>query len=54
MMSLSFTVPQILSLAHLSNDKKQITLINPQAVNLDAYKEKLEQAIKSFERQVYS
>ncbi|XP_021268202.1 von Willebrand factor A domain-containing protein 3B isoform X3 [Numida meleagris] len=43
---------EILPLAHLSNDKKQITLINPQAVNLDAYKEKLEQAIKSYERRL--
>lgn len=43
----------MLPLAHVSN-KKRITLINPQAVNLDAYKEKLEQAIKSYERQVYS
>uniref|UniRef100_A0A8C9LEF7 Uncharacterized protein n=1 Tax=Pavo cristatus TaxID=9049 RepID=A0A8C9LEF7_PAVCR len=34
--------------------EKRITLINPQVVNLDAYKEKLEQAIKSYERQVYS
>ncbi|XP_074913343.1 von Willebrand factor A domain-containing protein 3B [Buteo buteo] len=41
---------EILPLAHLSNNKKQITLINPQVVNLDAYKEKLEQAIKSYER----
>uniref|UniRef100_A0A7M4EYN7 DUF4537 domain-containing protein n=1 Tax=Crocodylus porosus TaxID=8502 RepID=A0A7M4EYN7_CROPO len=39
----------VLPLAHISNDKKQITLINPQAVNLDAYKEKLEQAVKSYE-----
>jgi len=44
----------MLQFTHVSNDKKQITLINPQAVNLDAYKEKLEQAIKSYERQVYS
>ncbi|XP_068779632.1 von Willebrand factor A domain-containing protein 3B [Struthio camelus] len=43
---------EILPLAHVSNDKKQITLINPQAVNLDAYKEKLEQAIKSYERRL--
>ncbi|NWI99612.1 VWA3B protein, partial [Crypturellus undulatus] len=43
---------EVLSLAHVSSDKKRITLINPQAVNLDAYKEKLEQAIKSYERQV--
>ncbi|XP_052630044.1 von Willebrand factor A domain-containing protein 3B [Harpia harpyja] len=43
---------EILPLAHVSNDKKRITLINPQAVNLDAYKEKLEQAIKSYERRL--
>ncbi|XP_071602352.1 von Willebrand factor A domain-containing protein 3B isoform X1 [Heliangelus exortis] len=43
---------EILPLAHVSNDTKQITLINPQAVNLDAYKEKLEQAIKSYERRL--
>uniref|UniRef100_A0A674I307 Uncharacterized protein n=1 Tax=Terrapene triunguis TaxID=2587831 RepID=A0A674I307_9SAUR len=42
----------VLPLAHVSNDKKRITLINPQAVNLDAYKEKLEQAIKSYERRL--
>lgn len=52
-MSLPFIVSQILPLAHFSN-KKGITLINPQAVNLDAYKQKLEKAIKSYERQVYS
>uniref|UniRef100_A0A8D0L597 DUF4537 domain-containing protein n=1 Tax=Sphenodon punctatus TaxID=8508 RepID=A0A8D0L597_SPHPU len=43
---------QVLPLAHVTNDKKQVTLINPQAVNLDAYKEKLEQAIKSYERRL--
>ncbi|KAM6093546.1 LOW QUALITY PROTEIN: von Willebrand factor A domain-containing protein 3B [Chlamydotis macqueenii] len=43
---------ELLPLAHVSNDKKRITLINPQAVNLDAYKEKLEQAIKSYERRL--
>ncbi|NXE96793.1 VWA3B protein, partial [Menura novaehollandiae] len=42
---------EMFPLARVSNDKKGITLINPQAVNLDAYKEKLEQAIKSYERQ---
>uniref|UniRef100_A0A493TVL6 von Willebrand factor A domain containing 3B n=1 Tax=Anas platyrhynchos platyrhynchos TaxID=8840 RepID=A0A493TVL6_ANAPP len=41
----------ILPLAHFSN-KKGITLINPQAVNLDAYKQKLEKAIKSYERRL--
>ncbi|NWU28587.1 VWA3B protein, partial [Dyaphorophyia castanea] len=45
---------KMLPLACVSNDKKGISLINPQAVNLHAYKEKLEQAIKSYERQVYS
>ncbi|XP_054705394.1 von Willebrand factor A domain-containing protein 3B isoform X11 [Grus americana] len=43
---------EMLPLAHVSNDKKRITLINPQAVNLDAYKKKLEQAIKSYERRL--
>nr|XP_009942202.1 PREDICTED: von Willebrand factor A domain-containing protein 3B [Opisthocomus hoazin] len=43
---------EMLQFTHVSNDKKQITLINPQAVNLDAYKEKLEQAIKSYERRL--
>ncbi|XP_071886738.1 von Willebrand factor A domain-containing protein 3B isoform X2 [Anas platyrhynchos] len=42
---------EILPLAHFSN-KKGITLINPQAVNLDAYKQKLEKAIKSYERRL--
>lgn len=44
----------MLPLAHISSDKKGIALINPWAVNLDAYKKKLEQAIISYERQVYS
>uniref|UniRef100_A0A8B9N7C8 Uncharacterized protein n=1 Tax=Accipiter nisus TaxID=211598 RepID=A0A8B9N7C8_9AVES len=43
---------EILPLAHVSKDKKWITLINPQVVNLDTYKEKLEQAIKSYERRL--
>ncbi|XP_059671529.1 von Willebrand factor A domain-containing protein 3B [Gavia stellata] len=43
---------EMLPLAHVSNDKKRITLINLQAVNLDAYKEKLEQAVKSYERRL--
>ncbi|XP_030333383.1 von Willebrand factor A domain-containing protein 3B [Strigops habroptila] len=48
----SKVLDEILPLAHISNNKKRITLINPQAVNLDAYKEKLEQAIKSYERRL--
>ncbi|NXB14676.1 VWA3B protein, partial [Rhagologus leucostigma] len=43
---------KMLPLARVSNDKKRISLINLQAVNLDAYKEKLEQAIKSYERRL--
>ncbi|NXR57533.1 VWA3B protein, partial [Rhadina sibilatrix] len=43
---------KMLPLAHVSSDKKRIALINPWAVNLDAYKEKLEQAIKSYERRL--
>ncbi|KAM4904384.1 LOW QUALITY PROTEIN: von Willebrand factor A domain-containing protein 3B [Sylvia borin] len=43
---------KMLPLAHASSDKKRIALINPSAVNLDAYKEKLEQAIKSYERRL--
>lgn len=39
-------------MAHVSGNKKLITLINPQAVNLSEYKEKLEQAIKSYERYI--
>ncbi|XP_062982357.1 von Willebrand factor A domain-containing protein 3B [Elgaria multicarinata webbii] len=38
--------------AHVSNDKKFVTLINPQAVDLDAYKKKLQEAIKIYERRL--
>ncbi|XP_072258559.1 von Willebrand factor A domain-containing protein 3B [Pyxicephalus adspersus] len=41
---------EVFPLAHVSGKKKLITLINPQAVNLTDFKEKLEQAIKSYER----
>ncbi|XP_058885475.1 von Willebrand factor A domain-containing protein 3B-like isoform X2 [Acipenser ruthenus] len=40
---------EILPLAYVSNSKKRITLVNPQAVNLEVYKEKLKQALKSYE-----
>ncbi|CAN8196432.1 unnamed protein product [Coccothraustes coccothraustes] len=43
---------KMLPLAHVSSDKKGIALINPWAVNLDAYKKKLEQAIISYERRL--
>ncbi|XP_054831013.1 von Willebrand factor A domain-containing protein 3B [Eublepharis macularius] len=38
--------------AHVSNDMKCVTLINPQAVDLDAYKKKLQEAIKEYERRL--
>ncbi|KAM4702020.1 von Willebrand factor A domain-containing protein 3B [Discoglossus pictus] len=43
---------EVLPLAHVSGNRKLITLINPQAVNLDKYKQKLAQAIKSYERRL--
>uniref|UniRef100_A0A8D0ECA0 DUF4537 domain-containing protein n=1 Tax=Salvator merianae TaxID=96440 RepID=A0A8D0ECA0_SALMN len=43
---------QVLPFAHVSNDKKFVTLINPQAVDLDAYKKKLQEAIKIYERRL--
>uniref|UniRef100_A0ABM5FYS0 von Willebrand factor A domain-containing protein 3B isoform X2 n=1 Tax=Pogona vitticeps TaxID=103695 RepID=A0ABM5FYS0_9SAUR len=42
----------VLPFAHVSNDKKFVTLINPQAVDLDAYKKKLKEAIKIYERRL--
>nr|XP_056718144.1 von Willebrand factor A domain-containing protein 3B [Euleptes europaea] len=38
--------------AHVSNDMKCVTLINPQAVDLDVYKKKLQEAIKTYERRL--
>ncbi|XP_040281056.1 von Willebrand factor A domain-containing protein 3B [Bufo bufo] len=43
---------EVLPLAHVSGNRKLITLINPQAVNLSDYKEKLQRAIKSYERRL--
>ncbi|CAI5772132.1 DUF4537 domain-containing protein [Podarcis lilfordi] len=42
----------VLPFAHVSNNKKYVTLINPQAVDLDAYKKKLQEAIKVYERRL--
>ncbi|KAJ7319682.1 hypothetical protein JRQ81_019193 [Phrynocephalus forsythii] len=42
----------VLPFAHVSNDKKFVTLINPQAVDLDAYRKKLKEAIKIYERRL--
>uniref|UniRef100_A0A8C5LS83 Uncharacterized protein n=1 Tax=Leptobrachium leishanense TaxID=445787 RepID=A0A8C5LS83_9ANUR len=43
---------QALPLAHVSGSKKLITLINPQAVNLQEYKQKLARAIDYYERRL--
>ncbi|XP_055492408.1 von Willebrand factor A domain-containing protein 3B-like [Leucoraja erinacea] len=43
---------EVLPLAHVSNSKKQITLINPLAVNLGDYKVRLRQAIQTYERRL--
>ncbi|XP_039600619.1 von Willebrand factor A domain-containing protein 3B-like [Polypterus senegalus] len=40
---------EVLPLAHLSSTQKQLSLVNPQAVNLDAYKKKLELVLKTYE-----
>ncbi|XP_042316665.1 von Willebrand factor A domain-containing protein 3B isoform X2 [Sceloporus undulatus] len=42
----------VLPFAHVSSDKKFVTLINPQAVDLDAYKKRVEEAIKIYERRL--
>ncbi|XP_078402244.1 von Willebrand factor A domain-containing protein 3B-like [Cetorhinus maximus] len=43
---------EVLPLAHVSNSKKQITLINPLGVNLENYKQRLFQAIQSYEKRL--
>ncbi|KAM9320011.1 von Willebrand factor A domain-containing protein 3B [Gastrophryne carolinensis] len=43
---------EVFPLAHVNEDKKMITLINPQAVNLAGYKEKLQRAIITYERRL--
>ncbi|XP_051882477.1 von Willebrand factor A domain-containing protein 3B-like [Pristis pectinata] len=43
---------EVLPLAHVSNSKKQVTLINPLAVNLEDYKARLCQAIQSYEKRL--
>ncbi|KAM4795957.1 von Willebrand factor A domain-containing protein 3B [Rhinophrynus dorsalis] len=49
---LSKVFDEVLPLAHVSGNKKLITLINPQAVNLGEYKQKLGKAIKNYERRL--
>ncbi|KAB1256929.1 von Willebrand factor A domain-containing protein 3B [Camelus dromedarius] len=41
---------EVFPLAHVCNDTNKMTLINPQGVKLDIYKQKVEQAIKSYEK----
>uniref|UniRef100_A0A9L0TNU0 von Willebrand factor A domain containing 3B n=1 Tax=Equus caballus TaxID=9796 RepID=A0A9L0TNU0_HORSE len=41
---------EVFPLAHVCHDTNKMTLINPQGVNLNIYKQKVEQAIKSYER----
>ncbi|XP_056411889.1 von Willebrand factor A domain-containing protein 3B isoform X2 [Hyla sarda] len=43
---------EVLPLAHISGNRKRITLINPQAVNLSDYKERIQQAIQSYGRRL--
>uniref|UniRef100_A0A670Y239 Uncharacterized protein n=1 Tax=Pseudonaja textilis TaxID=8673 RepID=A0A670Y239_PSETE len=43
---------KIFPFAHVSNDKKCVTLLNPQAVDLDAYRKKVQEAIKIYERRL--
>ncbi|XP_053563689.1 von Willebrand factor A domain-containing protein 3B [Bombina bombina] len=43
---------EVLPLAHVSGNRNLITLINPQAVDLDKYKQMLVQAINSYERRL--
>ncbi|XP_014647134.1 PREDICTED: von Willebrand factor A domain-containing protein 3B [Ceratotherium simum simum] len=43
---------EVFPLAHVCNDTNKMTLINPQGVKLNIYKQKVEQAIKSYERRL--
>uniref|UniRef100_G3TGD2 DUF4537 domain-containing protein n=1 Tax=Loxodonta africana TaxID=9785 RepID=G3TGD2_LOXAF len=43
---------QVFPLAHVCNDTNKMTLINPQGVKLNIYKQKVEQAIKSYEKRL--
>ncbi|XP_029793069.1 von Willebrand factor A domain-containing protein 3B isoform X4 [Suricata suricatta] len=43
---------EVFPLAHVCNDTNKMTLINPQGVKLNIYKQKVEQAIKSYENRL--
>nr|XP_060464030.1 von Willebrand factor A domain-containing protein 3B isoform X4 [Panthera onca] len=43
---------EVFPLAHVCNDTNKMMLINPQGVKLNIYKQKVEQAIKSYEKRL--
>ncbi|XP_036912725.1 von Willebrand factor A domain-containing protein 3B isoform X2 [Sturnira hondurensis] len=43
---------EVFPLAHVCNDTNRMTLINPQGVKLNIYKQNVEQAIKSYEKRL--
>ncbi|XP_077605470.1 von Willebrand factor A domain-containing protein 3B [Crocuta crocuta] len=43
---------EVFPLAHVCNDTNKMTLINPQGVKLNIYKQNVEQAIKSYEKRL--
>ncbi|KAG8509676.1 von Willebrand factor A domain-containing protein 3B [Galemys pyrenaicus] len=43
---------EVFPLAHVCNDTNKMTLINPQGVKLNIYKQKVEQAIRSYEKRL--
>uniref|UniRef100_F7GIX2 von Willebrand factor A domain containing 3B n=1 Tax=Callithrix jacchus TaxID=9483 RepID=F7GIX2_CALJA len=43
---------EVFPVAHVCNDTNKMTLINPQGVKLNIYKQKVEQAIQSYERRL--
>ncbi|XP_075418794.1 von Willebrand factor A domain-containing protein 3B [Tenrec ecaudatus] len=43
---------EVFPLAHVCNNTNKMTLINPQGVKLNIYKQKVEQAIKSYEKRL--
>ncbi|KAM6178260.1 von Willebrand factor A domain-containing protein 3B [Rhynchocyon petersi] len=43
---------EVFPLAHVCNDTNKVTLINPQGMKLNVYKQQVEQAIKSYEKRL--
>ncbi|KAF6107080.1 von Willebrand factor A domain containing 3B [Phyllostomus discolor] len=48
----SKSTKEVFPLAHVCNDTNRMTLINPQGVKLNIYKQNVEQAIKSYEKRL--